>query len=58
MYWRRTVPIWRRSRNRGKKNSSLYLPNVVEAVSRLKGVDPETVMKADLENGKKLDYRL
>ena len=43
--------------NRGKRNSSLELPYVVEAVSRLKGVDPETVMKATWENGKKL-YRL
>ena len=43
--------------NRGKRNSSLNLPYVVEAVSQLKGVDPETVMKVTWENGKKL-YRL
>ena len=43
--------------NRGKRNSSLNLPYVVEAVSQLKGVDPETVMKVTWENGTKL-YRL
>jgi len=43
--------------NRGKRNSSLNLPYVVEAVSQLKGVDPETVVKVTWENGKRL-YRL
>ena len=43
--------------NRGKRNSSLNLPYVVEAVSQLKEVDPETVVKVTWENGKRL-YRL
>lgn len=43
--------------NRGKRNSSLNLPYVVEVVSQLKGIDPGTVMKVTWENGKKL-YRL
>lgn len=43
--------------NRGKRNSSLNLPYVVETLSALKGVDRETVMRVTWENGKRL-YRL
>ncbi len=43
--------------NRGKRNSSLNLPYVVEAVSRLKGVTPEEVIAVTEQNAKKM-YRL
>lgn len=43
--------------NRGKRNSSLNLPYVVEALSSIKGVDRETVMRVTWENGKRL-YRI
>lgn len=43
--------------NRGKRNSSLNLPYVVDAISGIKGVDRETVMRVTWENGKRL-YRM
>ena len=43
--------------NRGKRNSSLNLPYVVDAVSQLKGISPEEVIAITNENAKKL-YRL
>ena len=43
--------------NRGKRNSSLNLPYVVEAVSQIKGVPPEEVIAVTEKNAKKM-YRL
>ncbi len=40
--------------HRGKRNSSLYLPYVVEQIAELKGVTAEEVMKVTRENGYKL----
>lgn len=40
--------------NRGKRNSSLNLPYVIDAVSVLKGVDRDTVMAAAWDNSLKL----
>lgn len=42
---------------RGKRNCSLYIPNVVEVMAQIKRVDEETVRKAAWENSHKL-YRL
>ena len=42
---------------RGKRNSSLYLQHVVEAMAEIKGMTPEEVIRATAENAKKL-YRL
>ena len=43
--------------NRGKRNSSLNLPYVVEAVSQLKGILPQEVISVTNETAKKL-YRI
>lgn len=43
--------------NRGKRNSSLNLPYVVEAVSQLKGISPKEVIAITNENAKRL-YQL
>lgn len=42
---------------RGKRNCSLYLPNVVETLAQIKGIEEETVRKFAWENAHKL-YRL
>ena len=42
---------------RGKRNSSLYLPHVVEAMAEIKGMTLEEVIRATTENAKRL-YRL
>lgn len=42
---------------RGKRNSSLNLPYVVEAISQIKGVEPEEVIAVTNRNAKKM-YRL
>ncbi|MCQ2538952.1 MAG: TatD family hydrolase [Acetatifactor sp.] len=42
---------------RGKRNCSLYLPNVVETLAQIKGIEEETVRKLAWENAHKL-YRL
>ena len=42
---------------RGKRNSSLYLPHVVKAVSEIKGVSEEEVIRVTWDNGRAL-YRL
>jgi len=39
---------------RGKRNSSLYLPYIVEEIARIKNVDYNTVVQATSENAKKL----
>ncbi|MDO5550959.1 MAG: TatD family hydrolase [Lachnospiraceae bacterium] len=43
--------------NRGKRNSSLNLPYVVEGIAALKGITPQQVMEVTWENAKRL-YRL
>lgn len=43
--------------NRGKRNSSLNLPYVVEEIARLKGLTPEEVIETTNRNAKKM-YRL
>lgn len=43
--------------NRGKRNSSLNLPYVVEAVSEIKGVTPEKVIAVTNQNARKM-YRI
>ncbi|WP_310605196.1 TatD family hydrolase [Anaerosporobacter sp.] len=43
--------------NRGKRNSSLYLPNVVEEIARIKGLEAEQVVELTKQNALKL-YRL
>ena len=43
--------------NRGKRNSSLYLPYVVSAIADIKGVTEEEVISVTEENGLKL-YRM
>lgn len=42
---------------RGKRNSSLYLPYVVETMAEIKGMTPEEVIRATAENARRL-YRL
>lgn len=42
---------------RGKRNSSLYLPYVVEKLSEIKGVSPEEIIKVTEENARRM-YRL
>jgi TatD DNase family protein len=43
--------------HRGERNSSLFLPLVVQAVAELKGMAPEEVIARTCENAKRL-YRL
>lgn len=43
--------------NRGKRNSSLNLPYVVEAISEMKGISAEEVVEITTHNAKKM-YRL
>ena len=40
--------------NRGKRNSSLYLPYVVQAIAELKQVTPEEVIEVTRENTHRL----
>ena len=42
--------------NRGKRNSSLNLPYVIDEIARIKQVDRETVESVTWENGERL-YR-
>lgn len=42
---------------RGKRNSSLYLPYVAEAIANLKGMEPEEVIEITEKNAERL-YRL
>ena len=39
---------------RGKRNSSLYLPYVVEAISQIKNIPPEEVIAATNQNARKM----
>lgn len=43
--------------NRGKRNSSLYLPAVVAVMAQLKGMTEEEIIRATAENARRL-YRL
>jgi TatD DNase family protein len=43
--------------NRGKRNSSIYLPNVVEEIARIKGIDTEQIIEITRQNAMRL-YRL
>lgn len=43
--------------NRGKRNSSIYIPYVAEEIARIKGMDVEEVIETTKQNAKKL-YRL
>ena len=43
--------------HRGKRNSSLYLPYVVEAVSQIKKISKDEVIEITNQNAKRL-YRL
>ena len=43
--------------NRGKRNSSLNLPYVVQTIARLKNVDEKTVREVTWQNAEKL-YRM
>ncbi len=43
--------------NRGKRNSSLNLPYVAEAIGRLKGVETEEVIRVTNENAKNLYFK-
>ena len=43
--------------HRGKRNSSLYLPLVVDAISAIKGITPEEVMEVTEQNARRM-YRL
>jgi len=40
--------------HRGKRNSSAYLPHVVEAIAQIKGISAEEVAEQTYTNGKKL----
>ncbi len=42
---------------RGKRNCSLYLPHVVEAIAQIKGISEEKVIEVTYENAKRF-YRL
>lgn len=39
---------------RGKRNSSLYLPQIIELLSQLRGITPEETERITTENGKRL----
>ena len=43
--------------HRGKRNSSLYLPYVVEAMAQIKGMSEEEVREITWKNGLRL-YRM
>lgn len=43
--------------NRGKRNSSLNLPYVAQEIARIKGIDPEEVIRVTNENAKNLFFR-
>lgn len=43
--------------HRGKRNSSLYLPYVIQAIGEIKGISPEEVERVTFENAKRM-YRI
>ena len=40
--------------NRGKRNSSLYLPYVVKEIANIKGISEEEVINITTQNAKKM----
>ena len=42
---------------RGMRNSSLYLPYIIEEIARIKGIPPKAVEEATYQNARKL-YRI
>ena len=40
--------------NRGKRNSSLFLPYVIEEIAKIKGIDPKTVEETTWENAMRM----
>ena len=42
---------------RGKRNSSMYIPNIAQKIAELKGVDYEEVLSVTYDNACKM-YRL
>ena len=44
--------------HRGKRNSSLYLPYVIEEIARIKGVSKEEVERVTEENARKLFHKV
>lgn len=42
---------------RGKRNSSLYLPYIIEEIARIKGIPPKTVEESTYQNARRL-YRI
>ena len=43
---------------RGKRNSSLYLPYVIEEIARIKGISPEEVERVTEANARKLFHKV
>lgn len=43
--------------NRGKRNSSLYLPYVAEAIARVKGIEAEEVVRVTNKNARALYFK-
>jgi len=43
--------------HRGKRNDSRYLPEVIKAIAKIKGVTPEEVEEVTYNNGKKLFFK-
>ena len=39
---------------RGKRNSSLFLPYVIEEIAKIKGIDPKTVEETTWENAMRM----
>ena len=44
--------------HRGKRNSSLYLPYVVEEIARIKGISTEEVERVTEANARKLFHKV
>lgn len=43
--------------NRGKRNSSLYIPSIAQEIAAIKGISYEEVVEATSRNGKKLFFK-
>ena len=39
---------------RGKRNSSLFLPYIIEEIAKIKGIDPKTVEETTWENAMRM----
>ena len=42
---------------RGKRNSSLYIPEIIKVMSEIKGIDYDTIVEATNRNARKM-YRI